>query len=163
MIYVYNVGDNVVYPIHGAGIIEAIEDKEIGGTMQKYYILRIPYGDMKVLLPVAGAEKIGVRDVICEKTADEGIEYFKDYVSEACANWNKRFRENMIKIKSGDIFEVAGVVKSLMLRDREKGLSTGERKMLANAKQILISEIVIAKNSTFKDVDDELKNMLDGA
>ncbi len=160
MIDVYSIGDNVVYPLHGAGVIEAIEERDIGGVIQRYYVMRIPFGDMKVLLPVDGAEKIGVRDVIGADAADEVIDYFKNYETGPVPNWNKRFRENMVKIKSGNIYEVAGVVKSLMLRDSEKGLSTGERKMLANAKQILISEIVIAKNSTFAKVDAALKEMI---
>lgn len=158
----YSIGDNVVYPLHGAGVIERIEEREIGGEVKRYYVMRIPFGDMKVLLPVDGAEKIGVRDVIACDDADKVIDYFKSFETGTIPNWNKRFRENMLKIKSGNIYEVAGVVKSLMMRDAEKGLSTGERKMLANAKQILISEIVIAKGSTFKDIDSELQSIVKG-
>ncbi|MCD8049394.1 MAG: CarD family transcriptional regulator [Clostridia bacterium] len=156
----YNVGDTVVYPAHGAGKIEAIEEVKMSDAVSRYYIMRIPFGDMKVLIPVDGAEKIGVRDVIEQKTADEVIEFFRETEDGETANWNKRFRENMSKVKSGNIFEVAGVVKSLMLRDTKKGLSTSERKMLANAKQIMVSELVIAKGITFQYVDNLLKQIV---
>ncbi|MBQ7876375.1 MAG: CarD family transcriptional regulator [Clostridia bacterium] len=157
----YGIGDSVVYPLHGAGTIEAIEEREVSGLMHRYYAMRIPLGDMKVLIPVDSAEKIGVRDIITEEEADKVIEEFKIVECDAGLNWNKRFRENMVKIKSGNIYEVASVVKSLMMRDKQKGLSTGERKMLANAKQILISEIVISKNTTYEVVDKELRAIVE--
>ncbi len=157
----YGIGDSVVYPLHGAGTIEAIEEREVSGLMHRYYAMRIPLGDMKVLIPVDSAEKIGVRDIITEDEADKVIEEFKVVESDTGLNWNKRFRENMVKIKSGNIYEVAAVVKSLMMRDKQKGLSTGERKMLANAKQILISEIVISKNTTYEVVDKELRTIVE--
>lgn len=157
----YSIGDSVVYPLHGAGIIEAIEEREVEGLMHRYYAMRIPLGDMKVLIPVEGAEKIGVRTIIPSQEADRVIEEFKVVEIDSNHNWNKRFRENMVKIKSGNIFEVAAVVKSLMMRDKAKGLSTGERKMLSNAKQILISELVISKQTTYEAVDTELKSIVE--
>lgn len=156
----YNVGDSVVYPLHGAGVIVAIEDREVSGKIDSYYVMRIPFGDMKVLIPVDGADKVGVREIIPEKDADDVMEAFKNAEADSNLNWNKRFRENMVRIKSGNIFEVAGVVKSLMVRENDRGLSTGERKMLSNAKQILISEIVIAKNTTYEAIDQELKSIV---
>ena len=157
----YGIGDSVVYPLHGAGTIEAIEEREVSGLMHRYYAMRIPLGDMKVLIPVDSAEKIGVRDIITEDEADKVIEEFKVVESDTGLNWNKRFRENMVKIKSGNIYEVAAVVKSLMMRDKQKGLSTGERKMLANAKQILISEIVMSKKTTYDVVDKQLRDIIE--
>lgn len=157
----YSVGDSVVYPLHGAGVIEAIEETEVAGLVKQYYAMRIPFGDMKVLIPIDGAEKIGVRNIIPESEADKVIESFKTVECDVNSNWNKRFRDNMTKIKSGNIYEVASVVKSLMEREFSKGLSTGERKMLSNAKQILISEIVIAKNTTFEEVEKELKRIIE--
>lgn len=156
----YGIGDSVVYPLHGAGIIEAIEEREVSGSVHRYYAMRIPLGDMKVLIPVDGAEKIGIRDIIRSDEADMVMEKFRNCNFEVNINWNKRVRENMAKIKSGDIYEVAAVVKSLMLRDKNKGLSTGERKMLTNAKQILISEIAMAKKLPYESVDKELKNIV---
>lgn len=155
----YNIGDKIVYPMHGAGIIEAIEEKEILGEKQKYYIMRMPIGDMKVMIPISNIDNIGIREVIDQKEAEGIIQIFKTGKTNMSSNWNKRYRENMEKIKSGSIYEVADVVKNLMYRDKEKGLSTGERKMLNNAKQILISELVLAKN-TKQEVIEEIINKL---
>ncbi|AOT71126.1 CarD family transcriptional regulator [Geosporobacter ferrireducens] len=141
----FNIGDKVVYPMHGAGIIEAIEEKEILGKKRKYYIMRMPLGDMKVMIPLDTVEDIGIREIISLSEVDQVIAVLSDDISKMPLNWNRRYRANMDRIKSGDIYEVAEVVRNLMLRDREKGLSTGERKMLSNAKQILVSEIVLAR------------------
>ncbi len=143
--YLFNVGDKVVYPMHGAGIIEAIEEKEILGEIKKYYIMRIPIGDMKVMIPMSNVDEVGLREIVDDKEMDEVLGILKNDQTDMSSNWNRRYRENLDKMKSGDIYEIADVVRNLMLRDLEKGLSTGERKMLDNAKQILISELVLAK------------------
>ena len=157
----YKIGDSVVYPMHGAGVIEDIEKKEILGKLQSYYVMRIPMGDMKVMVPMENAAGVGMRDVICKEQAEKVLLSFRNTETDIIQNWNKRFRDNMVKIKSGDIFEVASVVKSLMLRDRQKGLSTGERKMLSNAKQILISEIVVATGVDHDSIESRLYDMVD--
>ena len=157
----YKIGDSVVYPMHGAGIIEDIEVKEVLGKEQSYYVVRMPIGDMKVMVPMENAVGVGMRDVIDKAEAEKVLSAFRTAETDVIQNWNKRFRENMVKIKSGDIFEVATVVKSLMLRDKEKGLSTGERKMLSNAKQILISEIVVATGSDHQSIEDKLLDMVE--
>lgn len=141
----FNIGDKVVYPMHGAGVIESIEEKEILGERKKYYVMRMPIGDMKVMIPMNNVKNIGLREVVDEETVERVIARLRNRDKGLTANWNRRYRANMDKMKSGDIYEVADVVRSLMLRDREKGLSTGERKMLDNARQILISELVLAK------------------
>lgn len=150
----FSIGDKVVYPMHGAGIIEAIEEKEILGERKRYYVMKMPIGDMKVMIPINNVDCIGIRDVIDRNDADKVFKVLELRCDEQSANWNKRYRENMSRIKSGNIFEVAGVVKSLVLRERTKGLSTGERKMLNSAKQILISELVLAKNMNPAEVED---------
>jgi len=150
----FSIGDKVVYPMHGAGIIESIEEREILGELKKYYVMKIPIGEMKVMIPINNVEGIGIRDVIDNKCADSVFKSLEIKSDEQTSNWNKRYRENMDKIKSGDVFEVADVVKHLVLRERNKGLSTGERKMLNSAKQILISELVLAKNMNPNDVED---------
>ena len=155
----YNIGDKIVYPMHGAGVIESIEEKEILGNKQKYYIMKMPIGDMKVMIPMASVEEIGIRQVIDQKQAEGVIQIFQCDKTDMSSNWNKRYRENMVKIKSGNIFEVANVVKNLMCRDKEKGLSTGERKMLNSAKQILISELVLAKDMQQEEVEGLLENI----
>ncbi|SKC87937.1 CarD family transcriptional regulator [Maledivibacter halophilus] len=143
----FNIGDKVVYPMHGAGIIKSIEEKEILGEKRKYYILLLPLRNMKVMIPLDNVDTMGLRDIISEQEVEQVLAVLNDDESKMPKNWNRRYRANMDKIKSGDIYEVAGVVRNLMLRDKEKGLSTGERKMLNNAKQILISELVLVNDS----------------
>ncbi|MGE5559600.1 MAG: CarD family transcriptional regulator [Chloroflexota bacterium] len=141
----FKVGDKVVYPMHGAGIIEAIEEREVLGELQRYYIMRMPIGDMKVMIPVNNSEGIGLREVVNGEEVKKVFEILRAQKTKMSANWNRRYRANLEKIKSGDIYEVAEVVRNLAYRDKEKGLSTGERKMLDNARQILISELVLAQ------------------
>ncbi len=151
----FNVGDKVVYPMHGAGIIEAIEEKEVLGERQKYYIMRLPIGEMKVMIPTGNVSEIGLREIIKEEEVQKVFEILRAQKSKMSTNWNRRYRANMEKIKSGDVYEVAEVVRNLTLRDKEKGLSTGERKMLENARQILVSELVLAKG-----IDEEAALMI---
>lgn len=156
----FNIGDRVVYPMHGAGIIEAVETREVLGEEHKYYIMRLPIGDMKVMIPLNNSEEIGLREVIDEDGVTKVFHILKGEKSKMSQNWNRRYRANMDKIKSGDIFEVAEVVRNLSIRDREKGLSTGERKMLDTARQILISELVLAQESTEEAVEETLSRLL---
>ena len=139
----FNIGDKIVYPMHGAGIIENIEEKEILGEIRKYFIMKMPIGEMKVMVPVDNVTDVGVREIIDKVEMEEVITVLRGSRSNMPQNWNRRFRANMDRIKSGDIFEIAAVVRNLMLLDIEKGLSTGERKMLSDAKQMLISEMVL--------------------
>jgi len=154
------VGDKIVYPMHGAGIIEAIEEKDILGKCRKYYVLRMPIGEMRVLVPVPLAEQAetGLRAVISRDEVKKVFEILSSEASEEIGNWNRRYRQNMEKLKSGDIFELAEVVRNLTLRDRSKGLSTGEKKMLDNARQLLVSEIVLAENTSEEKVIDKIKS-----
>jgi CarD family transcriptional regulator len=148
----FNIGDRVVYPMHGAGIIEAIEEKEVLGEKQQYYIMKLPIGDMRVMIPMRSVGEVGLRQVIDQESVERVLEVLRGEQSKMSTNWNRRYRANMEKIKSGDIYEVAEVVRNLTLRDQEKGLSTGERKMLENSRQILISEIVLALNTNEEEV-----------
>tara|TARA_Y100000588_G_C14126258_1_gene869554 strand:- start:406 stop:885 length:480 start_codon:yes stop_codon:yes gene_type:complete len=158
----FQIGDKVVYPMHGAGIIEGVEEKEILGETRKYYVLRLPLKNMKVLLPVDNIDQLGLREIINSDQVKGVFGVLEEDISAMPQNWNRRYRSNMEKVKSGDIYEVADVVRNLMLMDREKGLSTGERKMLTNSKQILVSELCLAKDSTEKEIlkliDDALKS-----
>lgn len=149
----FRIGDKIVYPMHGAGVIESIEEREILGERKRYYVMKMPIGHMKVMIPINNASCVGIRDIINKQEADKVFKVLEGDSEEQSNNWNKRYRENMNKIKSGNVFEVADVVKNLILRDRQKGLSTGERKMLNSAKQILISELVLAKNMDPADVE----------
>ncbi|MEG6617533.1 CarD family transcriptional regulator [Peptococcaceae bacterium 1198_IL3148] len=141
----YNIGDKVVYPMHGAGVIEAIEEKEVLGEKRNYYILRLPVGDMKVMIPISnGSNSTGLREVIDDAGVQQVMNILKQDSVPATGNWNRRYRANLEMIKSGDIYKVAEVVRNLFKRDKEKGLSSGERKMLESARQILLSELVLA-------------------
>ena len=149
----FKVGDKIVYPMHGAGTIESIEEREILGEKQKYYIMKMPVGDIKVMVPTKNAELIGVRDVIGGDVAESVLDVLSAMPTDMSSNWNKRYRDNQDKMKSGDICEVADVVRNLTLIQKDKGLATGEKKMLSNAKQILISELVLAEAMTKEQVE----------
>ncbi|MBC8535155.1 CarD family transcriptional regulator [Feifania hominis] len=158
----FQVGDKVLYPMHGAGVIENIEEKEILGTTQAYYILRLPLGDMRVMIPVKPNENVGLRYVVKKDRADYVMRNLSEFTTPECSNWNKRYRENMLRLKKGGIEDVAAVVKTLMERDRDRGLSNGERKMLLSAKNILISEVVLASDREKDVVEHELDAALFG-
>ena len=148
----FNVGDKVVYPMHGAGTIEAIEEKDILGEKQAYYIINMP-GEVKCMVPTVKAEEIGVRDIIDKETAGKVFKVLEQESTDMSMNWNKRYRDNMDKMKSGNAYEIADVVRNLSFKQKEKGLSTGEKKMLLNAKQILVSELTLAEHSTTDEVE----------
>ena len=154
----FSIGDKISYPVHGAGIIEAIEEKEILGELRKYYIMRIPLNNMKVMIPIDNVEEIGIRPVIGSEEMNQVMSILASDITKMPQNWNRRYRVNMERIKSGDIYEVAGVVRNLILRDREKSLSTGERKILNNAKQILLSEMILAANITEEEAIETIEN-----
>lgn len=149
----YKIGDKVVYPGHGAGIIDAVEETVVMGKKHLYYTMRMPVGDMKVMVPVDSAETSGMRRVVSPDEAEKVIaEGLKAEYKDEDVSWNHRFRENSERIKSGKADEVAVVVAMLTKREKQKGLSTGEKKMLSDARQILISELALALNRTYEGV-----------
>ncbi len=141
----FRIGDKIVYPMHGAGVIEAIEEREVLGEKQQYYVMKMPVGNMQVMIPLQKVSNLGIREVIDLEALETVLTILSEEETDLSISWNRRFRKNMDKMKTGDIYEVARVVRDLMRREREKGLSTGERKMLDNARQILISELVLVK------------------
>ncbi len=155
----YNVGDKVVYPMHGAGVIDSIEEKEILGEKQSYYILKMP-GEVKVMVPISTAEQHGIRNIIDKSEAEKVFNVLEQDETEMEKNWNKRYRDNMEKMKSGNIYEIADVVRNLSFKQKEKGLSTGEKKMLHNAKQILVSELVLAEHASQDEVEELVDNKI---
>lgn len=155
----FNVGDKIVYPMHGAGTIDSIEEKNILGENQFYYVIRMP-GEVKVMVPTDRAEQIGVRNVIGKEEAEKVISILGEDETEMSQNWNKRYRDNMEKMKSGSVYEVADVVRNLSFKQKEKGLSTGEKKMLSNAKQILVSELVLAEHVSQDEVEELINNKI---
>ena len=155
----FKVGDKIVYPLHGAGTIDAIEQKDILGEKQDYYIIKMP-GEVKVMVPIAKAEQVGVRNIIDNEEAGKVLQILEADETEMSNNWNKRYQENMLKMKSGSVYEIADVVRNLSYKQKEKGLSTGEKKMLNNAKQILVSELVLAEHATEPEVVQLIENKI---
>lgn len=149
----FSAGDKILYPMHGAGIIDDVEERSILGEKKRYYILKIPFGDMNIMIPVDKSSEIGIRPVISKEEVDEVFVVLRSETSEMSHNWNKRQRENMEKLKTGDILKVAEVVRNLMRTDRIKQLSTGEKKMLTNAKQILESELILASDMNHEEIE----------
>ena len=147
----YLIGDKVVHPMHGAGIIEAITEERLAGKRATYYVFRMPVGGLVLKIPTENCGAIGVRELSSDAQIETVLQAIPELDVEMNANWNHRYRENMARIKSGDLLEVARVIKGLMWRDAQRGLSNGERKMLHTAKQILISEIVLVQGSVYQD------------
>lgn len=156
----FKLGDKVVYPMHGAGVIETMESKEILGEIKSYYVLKMPIGEMKLMIPVDNVNNIGLRNIIEKDMVEKVYDILKQAAVLNDSNWNKRYRDNLVKMKTGDIFAVAQVVRDLTYRDREKGLSTGEKKMLVSAKQMLISEIALSTDTDGKGISDYLDNII---
>lgn len=157
----FEIGEKVVYPVHGAGIIEAIETREILGESREYYVLRLSTGGLQVLIPVDSVGNVGMRSICSQDTLNTVWDILLGEPSPWEDNWNRRYRLNMDKIKSGDIEEIAEVVRNLTVRDMGRGLSSGEKKMLDNAKKILLSEIVLAKSISAEEAQDELQGLFD--
>ena len=155
----FKVGDKIVYPMHGAGVIETIEERSILDEKQSYYIIKMP-GEVKVMVPTAKAEEIGVRNIIDIETAGKVINVLEQDSTEMSMKWNKRYRDNVEKMKSGDIFEVADIVRNLSFKQKDKGLSTTEKKMLLNAKQILVSELVLAESKGKEEIESLVENKI---
>jgi len=141
----FDVGDKVVYPHHGAGTVVKKEKREVLGQTREYLTIQILHNDMTVNVPVENAEQVGLRTVIDEDLVNTVVKALTAGESEMPKNWNRRFKHNRDKMKTGDIFELAEVVRNLSLRDHEKGLSTGEKQMFVKAKKILASELMYAK------------------
>ena len=156
----FNVGDKVVYPMHGAGTIDSIDKKNILDEEIEYINISMP-GGVKVMVPSNQASKQGLRNIISQNDVEKVFCILETDETQMSDNWNKRYRDNMDKMKSGDIYEVADVVRNLSFKQKEKGLSTGEKKMLYNAKQILVSELVLVENTTNAEMEQLVDNKID--
>ena len=141
----FEIGDKVVYPHHGAGTVVSKDVKLVLGQQREYLTIRILHNDMTVNVPAENADKVGLRPVVDEDMVEEVLEVLHGSGTKMPKNWNRRFKHNRDKMKTGDIFELAEVVRNLSLRDQEKGLSTGEKQMFVKAKKILASELMYAK------------------
>ena len=156
----FDVGDKVVYPMHGAGTIDSIDKKNILDEEVEYINISMP-GGVKVMVPRNQAAKQGLRNIISQDEVEKVFCILETDETAMSDNWNKRYRDNMDKMKSGDIYEVADVVRNLSFKQKEKGLSTGEKKMLNNAKQILVSELVLVENTTSNEMEQLVDNKID--
>ena len=158
----FKVGDKVVYPHHGAGTIVKKEKRVVLGEKREYLTIKILHNDMTVQVPSENADKVGLRRVIGEKEVGVVLKALTGVSTEMPKNWNRRFKHNRDKMKTGDILELAEVVRNLALRDREKGLSTGEKQMFVKAKKILVSELMYAKGMDEEEAAEWLDDILAG-
>jgi CarD family transcriptional regulator, regulator of rRNA transcription len=143
----FSVGDKVVYPHHGAAVIEGMEQKELFGEKREYFILKLAYGELTLMVPTDSTEEVGIREVTPENEMPKVFKVLrKQEETTNTTNWSRRFKANVEKLRSGDIYKVAEVVRSLHQRDKEKGLSAGEKRMLTRARQILVSELTFSKD-----------------
>ncbi len=156
----FNIGDKVVYPHHGAGTVVQKETKEVLGEQREYLTIKILHNDMTVMVPADNVDKAGLRKVIGEDTVEEVLGVIQGGGTKMPKNWNRRFKHNRDKMKTGDIFELAEVVRNLSIREGDKGLSTGEKQMYSKAKKILASELMYAKDMTEEQADEYLEGML---
>ena len=153
----YRVGDTVVYPHHGAAVIEKREKRSLQGEERDYLVLRLTYGDLTLMVPADATDEVGLRSVVSKKEVEQVMDVLKARDGSMPTNWSRRFKANYEKLRSGDIFQVAEVVRNLSLREQEKGLSAGEKRMLTKAKQILVSELAAA----IKKPDEETEALID--
>lgn len=157
----YKVGDQVVYPQHGVATIQKIEDKEVLGERQSYLVLELDQGDLTLMVPAASVEEVGIRNLIGREQVDEVLRVLsKGRVTDGAENWSRRFKANSEKLRSGDVQLVADVVRNLSIRDRQKGLSTGEKRMLNRARQILSGEIAVALKLGAEETEEVLERAL---
>jgi CarD family transcriptional regulator len=156
----FECGDNVVYPHHGAGKVLKKEVRKMFGEEREYLTIKILHNDMTVMVPCENAALAGLRRVIDEETVKKVLAVLEDDVSEMPKNWNRRFKHNRDKIKTGDIYELAEVVRNLAIREHQKGLSTGEKQMFTRAKKILASELMYALDKDEDEAEEYLDNLL---
>ena len=143
----FKVGDKVLHPLHGVGLIESMVEQEVLGESRKYFVLNLTMKRMTIMVPVTTAEEVGIRKLMNTSQIDEMMEVLKDRkMTKMPTNWNRRYKFNLDKIKTGDIKEVAEVMKNLSLKEQKKGLSMGEKKMLENVRSLLVGEIVHSRN-----------------
>lgn len=149
----FKIGDKIVYPMHGAGIIDSIEEKEFLGQEKEYFILKMPIGNMDISVPIANINSMNIRDVISIEEGKKVLEILDQEPTEMSSNWNLRYRQNQEILKGGDIFEIAEMVKNLTLLDKDKGLSTTEKKLLNRSRRIMASELVMSGSLDKEDAE----------
>lgn len=153
----YSVGDTVVYPHHGAAVVESTQQRELHGQQCDYLVLRMTHGDLTLMVPAASCHEVGIRDVVSGEEVERVLDVLRAPDPEAGSTWSRRFKSNFERLRSGDVFQVAEVVRNLSIRNADDSLSAGERRMLVKAKEILLSELSVAVGK-----DDEATEQLIG-
>ena len=156
----FDVGDKVVYPHHGAAVIEKREKREAFGSLQEYFVLKLAYGDLTLMVPIDKTDEVGLREVINDEEVEEVFAVLRKKEARMPTNWSRRYKNHVEKLKSGDIYQVAEVVRNLSIRDTDKGLSAGEKRMLSKARQILVSELTFAIGVTEEEAEKKLSDAL---
>src|SRR2546421_1215961 len=156
----FDVGDKVVYPHHGAAVIEKREKKQVFGETREYLVLRLAYGDLTLMVPADNTDEVGLREVINDEEVEEVFAVLRKKEARMPTNWSRRYKNHVEKLKSGDIYQVAEVVRNLSIRDKDKGLSAGEKRMLNRARQILVSELTFAIGVTEEEAEKKLNEAL---
>ena len=157
---VFDVGDKVVYPHHGAAVIERREEKEVFGETREYLVLKLAYGDLTLMVPSDNTDEVGLREVINDEEVEEVFAVLRKKEARMPTNWSRRYKNHVEKLKSGDIYQVAEVVRNLSIRDKDKGLSAGEKRMLTRARQILVSELTFAIGVSEEEAEEKLNEAL---
>ena len=156
----FTKGDKVVYPHHGVAIIEDMQEQDFLGERRTYFVLRLAHGDLTLKVPVDNTAEIGLREVVSKREVKKVMDVLREDESNMPANWSRRFKTNVEKIKSGDIYQIAEVVRNLSIREKDKGLSAGEKRMLTKARQILVSELTFAINVNEEEAEKKLDEAL---
>ena len=157
----FRKGDTVVHPEHGAAVIEDLRERDFLGERKKYFVLRLAYGDLTLMVPIDSTEEVGLRQVVSKNEVKKVLGVLREDESKMATNWSRRFKNNIEKLRSGDIYQVAEVVRNLSIREREKGLSAGEKRMVIKARQILISELTYATGGTEEKTEAMIDKVLD--
>jgi CarD family transcriptional regulator len=156
----FDVGDKVVYPHHGAATIERREKKDVFGETREYLVLKLAYGDLTLMVPCDNTDEVGLREVINDEEVEEVFAVLRKKEARMPTNWSRRYKNHVEKLKSGDIYQVAEVVRNLSIRDKDKGLSAGEKRMLTRARQILVSELTFAIGVSEEEAEKKLNDAL---
>ena len=159
----FRKGDTVVHPEHGAAVIEDLRERDFLGERKTYFVLRLAYGDLTLMVPVDSTQDVGLRNVVAKKEVTKVLDVLRQDESKMASNWSRRFKNNIEKLRSGDIYQVAEVVRNLAIRERQKGLSAGEKRMLTKARQILVSELVFSLGCEEEEAEAQIDRVLDEA
>ncbi len=157
----FDIGDKIVYPMHGAGVIVEKETKEILGNKKEYFILKMPVGDMKISIPIDKINEVGIRNIVGDNIVKEVYEVLSKKDQEVIANWNHRYKDNLEKLRTGDLYEISEVFRDLHILDSEKGLSMAEKKLLNTSKKMLVSEIAIVENKLASEIEIKLLDCIE--